>query len=35
LKDIIVADEVCRAFEDASGTILEKSFKTVILGLGS
>ncbi len=26
---------MCRAFEDASGTILEKNFKTVILGLGS
>jgi hypothetical protein len=34
-EDIIIADKVCRAFEEASGTILNRNCKMVILGLGS
>ncbi len=34
-KDILVTDEVCRAFEAALGAILNRNRKTVILGLGS
>jgi hypothetical protein len=34
-EDIIIADWVCRAFEEASGAILNRNRKTVILGLGS
>jgi hypothetical protein len=34
-EDIIIADAVCRAFEEASGAILNRNRKTVILGLGS
>jgi hypothetical protein len=34
-EDIIIADEVCRAFEEASGAILIRNRKTVVLGLGS
>ncbi len=34
-QDILVTDELCRAFEAASGAILNRNRKTVILGLGS
>jgi hypothetical protein len=34
-EDIVIADAVCRAFEEASGAILNRNRKTVILGLGS
>ena len=34
-SDIVRADEVCRAFEAASGAILNRNRKTVVLGLGS
>ncbi len=34
-KDIVVADVVCRAFEEASVPILNRNFKAVTLGLGS
>jgi hypothetical protein len=34
-KDIVVADKVCRAFQEAFGLILNKNCKTVVLGLGS
>ncbi len=34
-EDIIIGDEVCRAFEDASGDILNRNCKMVTLGLGS
>jgi hypothetical protein len=34
-QDILVTDELCRAFEAASGAILNPNRKTVILGLGS
>ncbi len=35
LSDIIIMDQVCRDFEAASGAILNRNRKTVILGLGS
>jgi hypothetical protein len=34
-QDILVTDELCRAFEAASGAILNRNRKTVILGLGA
>ncbi len=34
-EDIVIADSVCRAFEEASGAILNRNRKTVVLGLGS
>ncbi len=32
-QDILITDELCRAFEAASGAILNRNRKTVILGL--
>jgi hypothetical protein len=34
-EDITLTDEICRAFEAASGAILNRNCKTSILGLGS
>jgi hypothetical protein len=34
-NDIVLTDQICRAFEAASGAILNRNRKTVILGLGS
>jgi hypothetical protein len=34
-SDIVLTDQICRAFEAASGAILNRNRKTVILGLGS
>jgi hypothetical protein len=34
-EDIVIADSVCRAFKEASGAILNRNRKTVVLGLGS
>ena len=35
LKDLLTADSLCRRFEAASGAILNRNRKTVILGLGT
>jgi hypothetical protein len=35
VEDITLTDEICRAFEAASGAILNRNCKTSILGLGS
>jgi hypothetical protein len=34
-RNIVVANEVSRAFKEASGAIFNRNRKTVILGLGS
>jgi hypothetical protein len=34
-RNIVVANEVSRAFKEASGAIFSRNRKTVILGLGS
>jgi hypothetical protein len=34
-NDIVLTDQICRAFEAASGVILNRNRKTVVLGLGS
>jgi hypothetical protein len=34
-EDIVLLDEICRAFEAASGAILNRNCKSTILGLGS
>jgi hypothetical protein len=34
-EDIVLMDEVCRSFEAASGAILNRNCKSVILGLGA
>lgn len=35
LNDIILVDNICRDFEAASGAILNRNRKTIIIGLGS
>jgi hypothetical protein len=34
-KDILIVEKVCRTFTGASEAILNRSRKTIILGLGS
>ncbi len=34
-NDIVLTDQICRAFEAVSGAILNRNRKTVVLGLGS